>query len=139
MRSPIGSPPSPATLISTSHPAPYTRKVAVYVPKQYVPGTAAPFIVGADGLLQPGSPRLSNVQMLGASIAVGFFQEHSLHRLGVTGSTGFGRTVIPAAPDASTPGAPPLRAVEATQTFVYVFWSSSFRYGEGRDTRDLEL
>jgi hypothetical protein len=40
----------PAKLIvTTSHPAPYTRKVAVYVPKQYVPGTAAPFIVGADG------------------------------------------------------------------------------------------
>jgi enterochelin esterase-like enzyme len=34
----------------TSHPAPYTRRVAVYVPKQYVPGTAAPFIVGADGI-----------------------------------------------------------------------------------------
>src|SRR4029078_8652888 len=34
---------------TTSHPAPYTRKVAVYVPKQYKPGTAAPFIVGADG------------------------------------------------------------------------------------------
>jgi enterochelin esterase family protein len=33
----------------TTHPAPYTRKLAVYVPKQYVPGTAAPFIVGADG------------------------------------------------------------------------------------------
>jgi enterochelin esterase-like enzyme len=32
-----------------SHPAPYTRRVAVYVPKQYVPGTAAPFIVTADG------------------------------------------------------------------------------------------
>jgi enterochelin esterase-like enzyme len=40
----------PAKLIvTTSHPAPYTRKVAVYVPKQYVPGTVAPFIVGADG------------------------------------------------------------------------------------------
>jgi enterochelin esterase-like enzyme len=35
--------------VTTSHPAPYTRKVTVYVPKQYVPGTAAPFIVGADG------------------------------------------------------------------------------------------
>ena len=40
----------PATLhVTTSHPAPYTRQVTVYVPKQYVPGTAAPFIVGADG------------------------------------------------------------------------------------------
>jgi enterochelin esterase-like enzyme len=43
-------PADPARLIvTTSHPAPYTRRVAVYVPKQYVPGTAAPFIVGADG------------------------------------------------------------------------------------------
>ncbi len=36
-------------IVTTSHPAPYTRHVAVYVPKQYVPGAAAPFIVGADG------------------------------------------------------------------------------------------
>ena len=43
-------PSDPAKLVvTTSHPAPYTRKVAVYVPKQYVAGTAAPFIVGADG------------------------------------------------------------------------------------------
>ena len=43
-------PNDPAKLIvSTSHPAPYTRHVSVYVPKQYVPGTAAPFIIGADG------------------------------------------------------------------------------------------
>jgi enterochelin esterase family protein len=43
-------PANPAKLlVPTSHPAPYTRRVAVYVPKQYVPGTAAPFIVGADG------------------------------------------------------------------------------------------
>jgi len=43
-------PDDPAKLIvTTSHPAPYTRRLAVYVPKQYVPGTVAPFIVGADG------------------------------------------------------------------------------------------
>ncbi len=51
---PAGSPP-PAPLAPgqrravSSHPAPYTRKVAVYVPKQYVPGTVAPLVVGADG------------------------------------------------------------------------------------------
>src|SRR3984885_16259222 len=40
----------PAKLVvTTSHPASYTRKIAVYVPKDYVPGSAAPFIVGADG------------------------------------------------------------------------------------------
>jgi enterochelin esterase family protein len=43
-------PANPAKLIvTTSHPAPYTRQVTVYVPKQYAAGTAAPFIVGADG------------------------------------------------------------------------------------------
>jgi len=43
-------PNDPAKLVvTTSHPAPYTRKVAVYVPKQYEPGTASPFMVGADG------------------------------------------------------------------------------------------
>jgi iron(III)-enterobactin esterase len=43
-------PTDPAKMvITTSHPVPYTRRVTVYVPKQYVPGTAAPFIVGADG------------------------------------------------------------------------------------------
>jgi len=46
----IPDPANPAKLIvTTSHPAPYTRRVAVYVPKQYVKGTTAPFIVGADG------------------------------------------------------------------------------------------
>jgi enterochelin esterase-like enzyme len=44
-------PNEPAKLnVTTSHPAPYTRKVGVYIPKQYVPGTEAPFIVGADGI-----------------------------------------------------------------------------------------
>jgi enterochelin esterase family protein len=36
--------------IVVTHAAPYQRKVAVYVPKQYVAGTVAPFIVGADGI-----------------------------------------------------------------------------------------
>jgi iron(III)-enterobactin esterase len=49
---PLGTPDpdNPAKLIvTTSHAAPWTRKVAVYVPNSYVAGTAAPFIVGADG------------------------------------------------------------------------------------------
>jgi enterochelin esterase family protein len=43
-------PTDPAKLVvNTSHPAPYTRKVTVYIPKQYIAGSIAPFIVGADG------------------------------------------------------------------------------------------
>ena len=46
----VPDPSDPATLVvTTSHPASYTRRVAVYIPAQYVPGTVAPFIVGADG------------------------------------------------------------------------------------------
>jgi enterochelin esterase-like enzyme len=36
-------------LVPTSHPAPWTRRVTVYVPANYVPGKVLPFIVGADG------------------------------------------------------------------------------------------
>ncbi|HEX5283118.1 MAG TPA: alpha/beta hydrolase-fold protein [Bryocella sp.] len=43
-------PNDPAKLVvTTSHPAPWTRKVTVYVPQEYVAGSVAPLIVGADG------------------------------------------------------------------------------------------
>ena len=43
-------PNDPTKFAVESHPAPYSRKVGVYVPAQYVAGTTAPFIVGADGI-----------------------------------------------------------------------------------------
>ena len=46
---PTPDPNNPGRNIVNIKPMPYTRRVAVYVPKQYVPGTIAPFIVGADG------------------------------------------------------------------------------------------
>lgn len=46
---PTVDPNDPTKMVIKSGPKPYTRKVAVYVPKQYKPGTIAPFIVGADG------------------------------------------------------------------------------------------
>ncbi len=55
-------PANPYTLqVPTSQPAPYTRKVAVYVPANYVPGTAAPFLVGADGPDRALFPILDNL------------------------------------------------------------------------------
>ena len=42
-------PNDPTRMVISTHPQAYTRKVAVFVPKQDVPGTEAPFIVGADG------------------------------------------------------------------------------------------
>jgi enterochelin esterase family protein len=55
-------PADPAKLIvTTSHPAPYTRKITVYVPKQYGAGAAAPFIVGTDGPFPPLFTALDNL------------------------------------------------------------------------------
>jgi len=55
-------PAEPAKLVvTTSHPAPYTRKVAVYVPTQYQRGSVAPFIVGTDG---PDRPLFSALHRL---------------------------------------------------------------------------
>ncbi|MBM3788432.1 MAG: esterase family protein [Acidobacteria bacterium] len=71
-------PNDPLKLIVSSHPKPYSRKVAVYVPKQYKPGTYAPFIVGADGPDRGLFAALDNLihqkripVMIGVSIANG--------------------------------------------------------------------
>jgi len=42
-------PSNPTKLVVSSHPAPYTRRVSVFIPKSYLRGAEAPFIVGADG------------------------------------------------------------------------------------------
>src|SRR5471032_3049129 len=42
-------PNNPKTVIVETHPIDYKRTVTVYIPAQYVPGTAAPFIVTHDG------------------------------------------------------------------------------------------
>jgi enterochelin esterase-like enzyme len=42
-------PANPKTLVVETQPAPYHRAITVYIPSQYVPGTAAPFIVMHDG------------------------------------------------------------------------------------------
>lgn len=42
-------PSNPRTLIVETHPIDYQRTITVYVPAQYVPGTAAPFLVVHDG------------------------------------------------------------------------------------------
>jgi len=75
------------TQASTTHPAPYTRHVAVYVPKQYVPGTAAPFIVGADGMDRSWATLFDNMiaahrlpVMIGVFIAPGGGDAHGAER-----------------------------------------------------------
>jgi enterochelin esterase-like enzyme len=61
-------PANPKTLIVETNAAPYTRTVTVYVPQQYVRGTAAPFIVTHDGP-RLGSPDPSLPRILDNMIA----------------------------------------------------------------------
>jgi len=61
-------PDNPKTLIVKTHPAPYHRTITVYIPSQYVPGTAAPFIVTHDGP-QQGHPDLMLPHILDNMIA----------------------------------------------------------------------
>ena len=67
-------PVDPARLVvTTSHPAPYSRRVAVYIPKAYTGGTVAPFIVGADGpdpLLFAALDRLIALQRVPALVGI---------------------------------------------------------------------
>jgi enterochelin esterase-like enzyme len=48
-------------VVATSHPAPYTRQVSVYIPEQYVHGTDAPLLVGADGMDRTWATLLDNM------------------------------------------------------------------------------
>lgn len=96
----------------------------------------------SDGtkVLTNSSTRLSNVHMAGGSFSVGFFNDNSLSRLGVTGSAGLGETVVPLAPelrfgetDAS------LQVIDSAESYIYIFWSSTFRYGKGKRKRGLSF
>jgi enterochelin esterase-like enzyme len=60
-------PTNPKTLIVQTHSVDYKRKVTVYVPAQYKPGTAAPFMVVHDG--PKGKPNLELPHVLDNRIA----------------------------------------------------------------------
>ena len=60
-------PNNPKTLIVETHPIDYTRQITVYIPAQYVPGTAAPFMVVHDG--PKGKPDMTLPQILDNLIA----------------------------------------------------------------------
>jgi len=61
-------PDNPKTLIVQTHPVDYKRTITVYVPSQYGPGTAAPFIVTHDGPAM-GRPDMSLPHVLDNLIA----------------------------------------------------------------------
>lgn len=105
--------------------------------------SGAPELIVVDDetrALSAASSRLSRVHMLGGSLSLGFHGRFSVTRVGITGSSGFGEIVQPSPPNARfLDGGPPLRAVEANQTLIYLFWSSTFRLGEESSARDYAL
>ncbi len=60
-------PNNPKTLIVETHEIDYKRQITVYVPAQYVPGTAAPFMVCHDG--PKGRPNMTLPHILDNLIA----------------------------------------------------------------------
>lgn len=60
-------PNNPKTLIVDTHPIDYQRKITVYIPAQYKPGSAAPFMVVHDG--PKGKPGLELPHILDNLIA----------------------------------------------------------------------
>ena len=62
-------PANPKTLVVQTHPAPYQRVITVYIPAQYAPGSAAPFIVSHDGPKEMGKPDQSLPRVLDNLIA----------------------------------------------------------------------
>ena len=77
----------------------------------------------------PSSDQQPHVDMMGLTMALGYFGDHSLSRLGVVYSFGSGQDVIPVsdirrvlAQDQA------FQRVPYSQSFFYVFLSSTFRY-----------
>ena len=71
-----------------------------------------------------------DVDMKGATVALGYFGKHSMSRLGVLYSWGRGHDVIPATSEVDRVLAQgqDFRRVDLFQSFFYVFVSSTFRY-----------
>ena len=96
--------------------------------------SAPELTVDENGFLPDGeNSRLANLDMLGMVLSYGQFSEHTLGRYGVMFSTGRGNVVASSDPSGSLgEGLPPLAVNEVTETFVYFFISSSFRYSKAR-------
>ncbi len=96
--------------------------------------SAPELTVDENGFLPEGEDsRLANLDMYGMVFTFGKFSEHTLGRYGVIVSSGKGNVVASSDPANSLgEGLPPLEVQEATETFVYLFVSSSFRYTKAR-------
>ena len=88
--------------------------------------SSAPSIPGSPDKLLPASDQ---VHLFGGSLALGLFSEHTLTRLGVVYSRGSGTDVIAVNhPDQLALDEQAFARVNLTQTSLYFFLASTFRY-----------
>jgi long-chain fatty acid transport protein len=77
----------------------------------------------------PTRPAPARVHMLGGTLAVGIFSEHTITRIGMTYAQGSGSDVIPVNnPDQLALDAQQFIKVDLTQSYAYFFLASTFRY-----------
>ena len=78
-------------------------------------------------LLDEVESTLANIDMFGATATLGFFSEHSLNRVGLNICSGSGSAIM------QTEHRP--KVLEGEELAIYLFISSSFRYGKGKESR----
>jgi hypothetical protein len=77
----------------------------------------------------PTRPAPARVHMVGGTVAVGIFSEHTITRIGMTYARGSGSDVIPVnSPDQLALDAQQFVKVDLTQSYAYFFLASTFRY-----------
>jgi hypothetical protein len=77
----------------------------------------------------PTRPAPARVHMVGGTVAVGIFSEHTITRIGMTYARGDGSDVIPVnSPDQLSLDAQQFVKVDLTQSYAYFFLASTFRY-----------
>lgn len=77
----------------------------------------------------PTRPAAARVHMVGGTVAVGIFSEHTITRIGMTYARGSGSDVIPVnSPDQLALDAQQFVKVDLTQSYAYFFLASTFRY-----------
>ena len=96
--------------------------------------SAPEYRVDDAGFLLADSTRISQVDHIGLTLSGGYFGSNSLSRLGLVAVLGYGQKARLTSPGAQVLDGAELRfrPVNSQELLFYVFWSSTFRYGEGR-------
>lgn len=96
--------------------------------------SAPDFLLTPQGYLTDSSSVVSRVGHVGATLSVGWAGAFTVSRFGLLGLLGQGQTVRPASTTlaATDRGQLRLQPVETQELLLFLYWASTFRYGEHR-------